>query len=306
MSGEYNSEQTTEDYDYGRVGNGKTVLLILLAVLLVAAAVAAVSMGKQWSAEQAKTLSLQQQMESVTKRMSEIEGRNAELSGLLADKQAENDRLKDEWSTQVETLKQQHKDQLQSTYSQMNDIVYDSRKTLSYIGDIENRLKSGKELDEVEAAKLQSVVNGLLLLHEQYKKPLNEFRELSRYFGQQLAALPEGAPDPKETTPLGKRIFKNREFQNERQQFFESQGRRIALVEVQDIYTTAYSNAQYVMNSISLNINEYLTELDSVIQSNQKSAAELTSFFEKSREILQIHEKIMNIEPPKIEEVRPW
>ena len=133
MSGEYNSEQTTEDYDYGRVGNGKTVLLILLAGLLVAAAVAAVSMGKQWSAEQAKTLSLQQQMESVTKRMSEIEGRNAELSGLLADKQAENDRLKDEWSTQVETLKQQHKDQLQSTYSQMNDIVYDSRKTLSYI-----------------------------------------------------------------------------------------------------------------------------------------------------------------------------
>ena len=305
MSGEYNSEQNTEDYDYGRVGNGKTVLLILLAVLLVAAAVAAVSMGKQWSAEQAKTLSLQQQMEAVTKRMSEVEGRNAELSGLLADKQAENDRIKDEWSTQVETLKQQHKDQLQSTYTQMNDIVYNSRTTLSYIGDIENRLKSGKELDEAEAAKLQSVVNGLLLLHEQYKKPLNEFRELSRYFGQQLAALPEGALDPKETTPLGKRIFKNREFQNERKQFFESQGRRIALIEAQDIYTTAYSSAQDEMNSISLNVNEYLTELDSVIQSNQKSAAELTSFFEKSREILQIHEKIMNIEPAKIEEVRP-
>lgn len=305
MSGEYNSEQNTEDYDYGRVGNAKTVLLILLAVLLVAAAVAAVSMGKQWSAEQAKTLSLQQQMEAVTKRMSEVEGRNAELSGLLADKQAENDRIKDEWSTQVETLKQQHKDQLQSTYTQMNDIVYNSRTTLSYIGDIENRLKSGKELDEAEAAKLQSVVNGLLLLHEQYKKPLNEFRELSRYFGQQLAALPEGALDPKETTPLGKRIFKNREFQNERKQFFESQGRRIALIEAQDIYTTAYSNAQDEMNSISLDVNEYLTELDSVIQSNQKSAAELTSFFEKSREILQIHEKIMNIEPAKIEEVRP-
>ena len=112
MSGEYNTEETAEDCDYGRTGNRKTVLLILLAVLLVAAAVAAVSMGKQWSSEQAKTLSLQQQMESVTNRMSEVEGRNAELSGLLADKQAENDRLKDEWSTQVETLKQQHKDHI--------------------------------------------------------------------------------------------------------------------------------------------------------------------------------------------------
>jgi len=305
MSEDYNPEQTLEEYGYSRPGKGKTVVLILLALLLVVAAVTAVFIGKKWSAEQAKTLTLEQQLATVSKRVNEVEKKNTALSTLLADKQAENDRLKDDWANQVETLKQQHKEQLQSTYAQMNDIVYDSRKTLQYIGDIEGRLHEGQKLDETEAAKLQSVVNGLLVLHEQYKKPLNEFRELSRYFGQQLAAIQEDAIDPKETTPLGKRILNNKQFKEERQQFFESQGRRSALVEAQEVYTKAYSNAQYQMNSISLNINEYLNELDDVIESNEKSAEEVAAFFAKSREILQIHDRIMNIEPPKVEEVRP-
>lgn len=305
MSEDYNPEQTLEEYGYSRPGKGKTMLLILLAVLLIAAAIGAVFMGRKWSTEQAKTLTLQQQLETVSKRMSEVESKNTELSTLLADKQAENDRLKDEWAKQVATLQEQHKEQLQTTYAQMNDIVYDSRKTLAYIGDMETRLRDGQKLDETEAAKLQSVINGLLVLHEQYKKPLNEFRDLSRYFGQQLAALPEDARDPKDSAPLGKRIFNNRQFKEERQQFFESQGRRTALVEAQEVYTKAYSNAQYQMSSISLNINEYLNDLDTVIESNKANAEDVAAFFAKSREILQIHDKIMNIEPPAVEEVRP-
>ena len=143
------------------------MLLILLAILLVAASVGAVFMGRKWSTEQAKTLTLQQQLETVSKRMSEVESKNTELSTLLADKQAENDRLKDEWAKQVATLQQQNKEQLQTTYAQMNDIIYDSRRTLAYIGDMETRLRDGQKLDETEAAKLQSVINGLLVLHEQ-------------------------------------------------------------------------------------------------------------------------------------------
>ncbi len=305
MSEDYNPEQTLEEYGYNHPGKGKTMLLILLAVLLVAASVSAVFMGRKWSTEQAKTLTLQQQLETVSKRMSEVESKNTELSTLLADKQAENDRLKDEWAKQVATLQQQHTEQLQTTNAQMNEIIYDSRRTLAYIGDMESRLRDGQKLDETEAAKLQSVMKGLLVLHEQYKKPLNEFRDLSRYFGQQLAALPEDAIDPKDSTPLGKRIFRNRQFKEERHQFFESQGRRTALVEAQDVYTKAYSNAQYQMSSISLDINEYLSDLDTVIESNKASAEDVAAFFAKSREILQIHDKIMNIEPPELEELRP-
>ena len=99
-------------------------------------------------------------------------------------------------------MKTQHGEQLQRTYAQMNEIVYDSRKTLSYIGDIETRLRSGQAIDQQEAAKLSSVINGLAFLHQQYSKPLNEFRELDRYFATQLSAIPANAVDPVETTPL--------------------------------------------------------------------------------------------------------
>tara|TARA_R110002096_G_scaffold139504_11_gene293870 strand:+ start:860 stop:1777 length:918 start_codon:yes stop_codon:yes gene_type:complete len=305
MSEDYNPEQTLEEYGYSRSGKGKTVIIILLAILLLVAVGTAVFMGKLWSDEQSKMLTLDQQLQSFTSRVSTLENKNAELSSLLADKQAESERLKEEWSVQVETLKEQHKDQLQSTYAQMNDIVYDSRKTLAYIGDMEGRLRDGQELSQEEASRLSSVVNGLVVLHEQYKKPLNEFRELNRYFTQQLSTLPGDAVDPLETTPLGQRIFKNKEFKEGRNQFFESQGRRSALVEAQTAVDTAYASAQRQMSSVSLNMHQYLSELDAIIDSNEKSAEDVTAFFEKSKEILIIHDKIMNIEPPKLEEVTP-
>ncbi len=305
MSEDYNPEQTLEEYGYSRPGKGKTVVIILLSILLLAAIGAAVFVGKLWSAEQSKLLKSAQQLQQFTSRVSELENKNAELSTLLADKQAESERLRDEWATQVDTLKQQHKDQLQRTYAQMNDIVYDSRKTLAYIGDIETRLRSGQNLDQEEAAKLSSVVNGLLVLHEQYKKPLNEFRELNRYFNQQLSTLPVDAVDPLNSASLGKRIFNNKELKQERQQFFESQGRRSALVEAQEAVDTAYSAAQAQMSQVSLNMHQYLSELDNIIESNENSAEEVASFFEKSKEILKIHDKIMNIEPPTPEEVQP-
>jgi len=51
----------------------------------------------------------------------------------------------------------------------------------------------GQKIDQNEAASLTGVINGLAFLHQQYGKPLNEFRELDRYFTRQLSALPEDA-----------------------------------------------------------------------------------------------------------------
>ena len=212
MTEESNTEDTLAEYGYGSSGVGRKVAIAILSILFIGASIAAVWMGRLWSEAQSEALTTKQQLETFTSKVSELENKNAELSSLLADKQAEAERLREEWTTQVETLKTQHKDQLQRTYAQMNEIVYDSRKTLSYIGDIETRLRDGQNIDTKEASELQSVVNGLVFLHEQYKKPLNEFRELNRYFSQQLAAIPTGQADPIETTPLGKRIFQNKKF----------------------------------------------------------------------------------------------
>jgi len=305
MTEDLDPEKTLEEYGYGRPGRGKTVAIVLLVILLLVAAGAAAYMGRLWSEEQSRKLELEQQIKTVTTRVSELENENAELSSLLADKQAETERMQEEWASQVETLKEQHKDQLQRTYAQMNDIVYDSRETLSYIGDIETRLREGQNLDQEDASRLTGVVNGLVFLHEQYKKPLNEFRELNRYFTRQIASLPANTVDPKETTPLVKRIFNNKEFKDERQEFFEDKGRRSALIQAKERVETAYADAQRQMEGVSLDINEYLAELEEIIASNEQSAREVEEFFDKSKKILEIHDRIMNIEPPKPSEVRP-
>lgn len=305
MSEENSTEETLAEYGYGTGGVGRKVAIVILSLLFIGAAVTAVWLGRLWSEAQSESLTMKQELTDVTGRVSELESKNAELSSLLADKQAETERIREEWAAQVETLKTQHTEQLQRTYAQMNEIVYDSRKTLSYIGDIETRLRDGQNLDSKEAAELQSVVNGLVFLHEQYKKPLNEFRELDRYFSRQLAGIPAGQADPIETTPLGKRIFQNKKFKEERNQYFENQGRVSALTEARSRVAAAYSSAQRQMAGVSLDINQYLAQLESLIESNERSAEEVAAFFEKSKEILKIHDKIMSIDPPKAPTIRP-
>ncbi len=306
MSNDYDPDKVLEAYGYSSgKSTGKTVVIVLLTILLLAAVAGAGFLGKLWSEEQSNALDLENQLRNLTGRLSELENKNSELSSLLADKQTETERIKQEWTSQVETLKKEHMEQLQRTYAQMNEIVYDSRSTLAYIGDIENRLRSGQKINRDEAAKLVGVINGLAFLHQQYGKPLNEFRELDRYFTRQLAAIPADQPDPRETAPLGRRLFKNKEFKEERDAYVANQGRRSALVEARSTVANAYASAQKQMAKISLDLNQYLTQLQRIVDSNEASAAEVDDFFSKSKEILKIHDKIMNIEPPDVETVRP-
>jgi hypothetical protein len=192
-------------------------------------------------------------------------------------------------------------------------------------------------MDREEAKKLASVVNGLSFLHEQYKKPIAEFRELDRYFKKQLDSIPRTSsgeviragdatvtvsrPDPVETTPVLQRIFNNRQFKAEREAYLEEKGRaqgvmegrvtgrqegkREALTQAQRVVQQAYTRAQAQMNALALDKNKFLSQLDQLIASNKQNDAEVEDFFQKSKEILKIHDQIMNIEPTKVEKIRP-
>jgi len=298
-------EDTLGRYGYGKSGKGKTIVIVLLLLLLLATAGGAGWLATLWSDEQSRSLVMEQQLKSVSDQIAVLQNENSQLSSLLADKQAEIDRMREEWASQVETLESQHQEQLQRTYGQMNEIIYDSRKTLAYIGDIETRLRAGQNIDAEEARRLTNVVNGLAFLHEQYKKPLTEFRELDRYFTRQLESLPEQAVDPKESTPLARRIFKNKQFKEERNEFFENRGRRDAIEEARTVVSQAYSSAQRQMAAISLDSHKLLAQLDEITESNEASAADVEEFFQNSREILKIHENLMSVEPPSTPAIRP-
>lgn len=305
MSIDHDQEDPLAAYGYGSSSTGKTVAIVLLSLLLLIALGGAVVLGKLWSDEQAKVLDLEQQTKTFTSLVNDLENKSAELSSQLADKQAEKERIVQEWTAQVEQLKKDHADQLQRTYAQMNEIIYDSRSTLEYIGQIEGRLRSGEKIDRTDAAKLTAVINGLALLHQQYSKPLNEFRELDRYFSQQLASLPSDQVDPRETASLGRKIFKGKELRAERDAYIENQARRNALVEARKSASAAYASAQKQMAKISLDVNQYLIELQHIVDAREASADEVADFFNKSKEILKIHDKIMSIEPPKVEPIQP-
>ena len=180
-------------------------------------------------------------------------------------------------------------------------------------------------------------MNGLSFLHEQYKKPIAEFRELDRYFQKQLDSIPRDnssaaaraasssavvtRPDPADTTNVIKKILNNRKFRAEREAYLEEKGRaqgvvegkvtgrqegkREALIQAQQVVQQAYSRAQAQMNALALDKNRYLAQLDRIVASNKQSDAEVESFFQQSKEILKIHDQIMNIEPTKVDSIRP-
>ncbi len=301
MSEDYDPAEALSELGYGKKsGSGGKVAIILLLILLLAAIGATVYLAKRWSGTQTEMLVIKRQLTEASDKLSEADVKNGELSSLLAEKQAENERLKEEWASQIETLKAQHTGQLRRTYGQLNEIVYDSRKTLAYIGDVETRLRAGQNIDKEEAAKLSNVINGLAFLYEQYKKPMAEFREVDRYLSRQLAAIPQSSNiDPKETTPALQRIFKNKQFKEAQATYNQDKGKKEALVKAKAEVQAAYARAQTQMRALNFDKNKYLAQLDKIVESNQNSAQDVEDFFNSSKEILKIHDKIMNIKPPQ-------
>ncbi|NNE90091.1 MAG: hypothetical protein HKN23_00440 [Verrucomicrobiales bacterium] len=300
MNAQIDTEDFIGEFDEGGTGGsgnggGAKIAIIILSLLVVAAGGAAAMFGTWWSADQKAVLEAETQLKSLNEQISQLETARSDLSTQLAEKQAELERIRTESATRIAELEKEHRETVQKTYAQMDEIVYDSRKTLEYIGTIEDKLKTGKALDEEEAGKLRTVVTGLTFLHEQYEKPIHEFRELERFLTDQLN-VPRSVP-PAERYGLLKRIFKNREFKAEQASFFQEEGQRQAFVRARTKVSEAYSRAQSQMKSLKLDSSKFLNQLDTIVESNEGQVAEVDDFFEKSKEILKIHDRIMKLEP---------
>ncbi|MEO0416186.1 MAG: hypothetical protein AAF226_14660, partial [Verrucomicrobiota bacterium] len=312
----------------------KTLMLVTLGLGFLIAVGAALFVGKLWSDERGKVMQAERDLMTLRQKASELEAKNSTLNSELSSKQLEISRLKADWETQVSNMKSEHEQEMKNAYAQMNDLVYNGQSALEYISSMEKKLKTGMAIDRAEARKLEATINGLAVLHEQYKKPLAEFKQLSNYFDQQLKTIQatrEGpratarpindpladkptAVDPKETTGIFKRIIQNKKFQQERAEYFEQIGRqagkqagieqgraegrvigreeaiRSAKVELDK----AYNRAQGQMRALALNKDEYLADLDKILKSNQINASDVEQFFNKSKEVLQIHNGLMN------------
>lgn len=296
-----NKEVTTEFKT--RRSERSNAPLVILVLALVLALVACGVLAYTWAQTKAEVAGLAHELDEQTAVAKELNQEKQDLGSALDEQRNEIDRLKKEWSEQVATLKKDHQRHLERTYAKMNGIVHDTRKTMEYMGTLEDKLKAGQSLNEQEAKDLDAIVSGLVVLHKQYEKPIHEFRELETFLSDQLQL--QGVVPPNRKGAFFKRIF-NKDYRKAEESYFRDQGRREAFENARIKVVEAYSRAQAEMEKVSLDAGQYLDRLDEIIGSNKATSTDLTNFFEKSKEILKIHDKIMSIEPEKgVKPVKP-
>ncbi len=294
-------EESYPDNPYQRPRRARAGVIVLSLLLLLALS-ACGAIGYFWSLDKGKLLTQENQLRNLQSDLIALEASNADLGGQLVDQRSENERLRNEWDTQVAQLKKEHRDQMESTYAQMDNIIHDSRKTLEYIAGVERKLKAGQTISKEEARQLAAIGTGLTFLHKQYEKPIEEFRELEKFLADQLnvaAVVP-----PAERGKFFKRMF-SQDYREHEQEYFRDQGKRDAFERSRTKVTEAYGRAQAQMKQLSVQSTEYLDQLQAIVDSNNNNAADIEDFFDQSREILQIHDRIMNLEPDLPAQIQP-
>ncbi len=296
------NKEVTTDFETRRQRQSSAPFIVTLILLVLALAGGGV-LAYFWSQAQAETGKLDARLVEQLAAVKELEQQKADLGTALDEQRNEIDRIKKEWSDQIAKLKQEQQSRMEQTYAKMNGIVHDSRKTLEYIGLLEDKLKAGESLNEKEAKNLDAIISGLVVLHKQYQKPIHEFHELETFLSDQLQL--QGVVPPDRKGAFFKRIF-NKDYRKAEESYFRDQGRREAFESARVKVVEAYSRAQAEMDKVSLDAGQFLDQLDQIVSSNKAASSEVAEFFEKSKEILKIHDKIMSIEPEKeVKAVKP-
>ena len=289
------NKEVTTDFETRRQSQSHTPLIFTLIALILALAGCGV-LAYFWSQAKADAAKVDNELEKQVAVGKELEQQKTDLGTALDEQRNEIDRINKEWAGQVARIKKEHQRRMERTYAQMNGIVHDTRKTLEYIGTLEDKLKAGESLNEKETKDLDAIVSGLVVLHQQYQKPIHEFRELEAFLSEQLQL--QGAVPPDRKLSFFKRIF-SKDYRLAEEAFIRDQGRREAFERARVKVVEAYDRAQAEMDKVSLDAGQYLDQLDKILVSNKAASAEVAEFFEKSKEILKIHDKIMSIEPEK-------
>lgn len=220
---------------------------------------------------------------------------DAEVKRLNADREAQ---LKSVQQASDERLAQG----MASVGKVVDEVVNNSGATVGYLQQLEAKVRSGQQLQQAEIDKLRGVASGLAYLNKQYEKPLDEFKELDSYVSTQLQ-LPSST-SPEEKGKLFRRLFSPAYREQQKTQlaeFHEDQGRREALTTMQTKVIESYGRAQSEMASIGVDQKRYLDSLEVIVSGKQGDMKSMESFFDVSSKILDIHRKMMAIEPPAIE-----
>ena len=285
-------EEAYENFDLKPPRQGPDPVLIGLAAALVILLASAGYLVWNNGVVKREASDLKEQIASLTQQLAE---KDEDMRGLIADHNAELDRVNDDWKGRFDTYQEEQAAKLQKSYEMIAQIVNNSSETLHHMKTLENKVKSGKQLHEEEIEQLKAVGQGLAYLHSQYEKPLYEFQELDTFLSKQLQVQVD-RPDDK--VKLFKELFskKYREAKDaEWAAYYQDRGRISGVKTARDRVATAYARAQSQMGAIKLDADQYLATLDDIIEGKEANAELLESFFDISNEVLKVHQSVMDV-----------
>jgi len=226
-----------------------------------------------------------------------------DLRNATAAHQAELQRVSAEWESQLLAQRQDGEKRLQEGMAEVakviDEVVNNSGATVGYLQQLESKVRKGQALQTEEVDKLRALAGGLTYLSEQYEKPIGEFKELQTYLSRQLE-LPADV-SPEEQGRFLRRFFSRdyREQQkNQIAEYYQDQGRRDAMLAMQAKVEESYGKAQREMASIRKHQNSYLASLDALMEAKEGEIKDMSSFFEVSSRILDIHKRMLALEAP--------
>ncbi len=281
---------------------GGQIAAIVLGIALLLAVGAAGYLGWKDSQARQRIGELEGEIAGLKQKMEQqAQARQEEFATMVSTHQAEIERINREWTAQMDRQKQNHEQQLQLSLDAIGEIVNESGETLKVMDTLESKIREGKELQEAEIHRLKAVANGLAYLHQQYEKPIHEFRELESYLSRQLEAQ---TLEPAQRGKFFRRMFSN-EWRDQMQEYYRDQGRISAIESTRKQVAAAYGRAQGEMARLKVGYDQYLANLNQLIDEKGADTKALDSFFDVSKEILSIHQRVMAIKPATTPQTPP-
>jgi len=300
-----------DSFDMKPPRSGPDPILVAISLVMVVVLGIAGYMAVSTTKANREKEDLNRQVASLTeelqKKEDELVAARGEVESLVKDYEGKIAQSNKEWTERLATTQADQEKRLRNYHETVSQIVNESGTTMNLMKDLETKMKAGQALQAKEVEQLKSMASGLAYLHQQYERPIHEFRELDSFLANQLQA---------QTVPPDQRgkFFKNlfsKDYREQMSQYYQDVGRRDAIETTREQVSMAYQRAQQEMSTIRVNTQQYLASLDSIIGQKKQTSAALDSFFTTSQEILKIHQRVMNVDlgaPPVVstsEPVRP-
>jgi hypothetical protein len=259
----------------------------LAGAVAIAVALWAFQLLKEKNTSAAELLKAQNDLAQATVRHEEA------LATLQREHEADAVSTEERWQARLDDLQARQTQRLRDTYAQFNQLIGEGNQALSYINELESKLREGGEATDAELERLAAIGAALSILAQQYQRPMNEFAQLGNYFAERAAASPD-APDAR----LGfiKRIF-SRTYRDEQRAYAEDVARQQAYQEAHARFSEAYATVQARMASISSDLQRQADAVLNLADAKKATLTDLEEFFRVSGRTLDLHREMLKFEP---------